>query len=803
MANDFSVLIKAILDKSGINTELKQIQEIVKKYSMEITPNLQTASLRNQLKSVCQEMANDFNKTFGTSITGNDMFKAFENQIKQADENIKQLAKSYQSIQKLEIKKNNLDTSKDVNEIAELNKQIQQATSDYNSLLASISKNANFDSSAWNETKTAIDAATKSQIEYNNAKQKDDLNSAISNEVSSLEKLKDKWDEQGVLVDEFKTKVEQLEASLGTVGSKGELDGLKSQIQTLKTEASQLAESNNIQLGIDTEKYSTEIFKLQQQLSNFGSQSGEAFTKATASLQQLEAAYKGMQTTNGDERLNYEKEYQTALSTTKNLLTQITSAKENELIVSGDSRRTKFIADLNNYLSKNTAMTEQSRQAILKWIATLDSADDITRGTFDNIRTEFTRLDATLRSSGQLGLSWTDKLKQAWEKFGGWGFATGTFMAVYSQLKKMPEAVYEIDTAMTELYKVTDETDARYTKFLTNACNNAKELGRTVSSLIEQTANWSKLGYSMDQAEELAKISSIYANVGEVDDDTAVSDLVTAMKAFNIEADNAIDIIDKLNALGNQYAVSSADLGEGLSNSASALALAGNSIDEALAMITAMSEITQSASESGNALKILSMRIRGYDEETESYSLDVAELTGQIADLTKTASTPGGISLFTDETKETYKSTYQLLSEISEIWDDLTDKNQAELLETLAGKMRGNSISALITNMAQANNALNDSINSAGSAYEEQERWLDSLEAKTAQFEAAFQSLSSTVVDSDVLKWFVDFGTGAVSALDAIIDKTGILLPMFSGVGIAAFVKNLDHQKVLKNCLDF
>lgn len=255
MANDFSLLLKAILDKSGINTELKQIQEIVKKYSMEITPNLQTASLRNQLKSVCQEMANDFNKTFGTSITGNDMFKAFENQIKQADENIKQLAKSYQSIQKLEIKKNNLDTSKDVNEIAELNKQIQQATSDYNSLLASISKNANFDSSAWNETKTAIDAATKSQIEYNNAKQKDDLNSAISNEVSSLEKLKDKWDEQGVLVDEFKTKVEQLEASLGTVGSKGELDGLKSQIQTLKTEASQLAESNNIQLGIDTEKY--------------------------------------------------------------------------------------------------------------------------------------------------------------------------------------------------------------------------------------------------------------------------------------------------------------------------------------------------------------------------------------------------------------------------------------------------------------------------------------------------------------------------------------------------------------------
>jgi hypothetical protein len=79
----------------------------------------------------------------------------------------------------------------------------------------------------------------------------------------------------------------------------------------------------------------------------------------------------------------------------------------------------------------------------------------------------------------------------------------------------------------------------------------------------------------------------------------------------------------------------------------------------------------------GAALKTISMRIRGYDEETEELSDDYANLSGEIADLTKTASTPGGISLFTDETKETYKSTYEILKEISEIWNELTDKNQA------------------------------------------------------------------------------------------------------------------------------
>lgn len=83
------------------------------------------------------------------------------------------------------------------------------------------------------------------------------------------------------------------------------------------------------------------------------------------------------------------------------------------------------------------------------------------------------------------------------------------------------------------------------------------------------------------------------------------------------------------------------------------------------------------------------MRIRGYDEETEEYIGNVEELTGKIADLTKTAEKPGGVSLFKDAAKTEYKSTYELLKEISEIYHDLTDKQQAGLLEALAGKRGG------------------------------------------------------------------------------------------------------------------
>ncbi|WP_310605616.1 phage tail tape measure protein, partial [Anaerosporobacter sp.] len=229
-----------------------------------------------------------------------------------------------------------------------------------------------------------------------------------------------------------------------------------------------------------------------------------------------------------------------------------------------------------------------------------------------------------------------------------------------------------------------------------------------------------------------------------------------------MEATDSIQIIDKLSVLGSQYAVSSTDLGAALSESASTLASTGNSIDETLAMITAMSEVTHSASESGDALNSLAMQLRGYDEETGAYSKNIAELTTSIAQLTATASTPSGISIFTDDTESTYKSTYQIMKDISAVWDSMSNKNQVKLLDVLGGSQNGDNVSALLGNMSQAQNALQSSIYSTGSAYAKQEEWLQSLEGKVQQFQTAFQGLSQAVMDSDFLKGLVDTGTGLI-----------------------------------------
>ena len=105
-----------------------------------------------------------------------------------------------------------------------------------------------------------------------------------------------------------------------------------------------------------------------------------------------------------------------------------------------------------------------------------------------------------------------------------------------------------------------------------------------------------------------------------------------------------------------------------------------------------------------------------YDEETEELLEDYEELTGKIANLTKTAKTPGGISLFTDETKTTYKSTYQLLKEIAAIYKDLTDKDQAALLEKLAGKRGGQVLAGILNDFSEVERAMKEIEKSSGSA---------------------------------------------------------------------------------------
>ena len=185
-----------------------------------------------------------------------------------------------------------------------------------------------------------------------------------------------------------------------------------------------------------------------------------------------------------------------------------------------------------------------------------------------------------------------------------------------------------------------------------------------------------------------------------------------------------------------------------------------------------------------------------YDEETEEFIGNIEELSGKIADLTKTASTPGGISLFTDEAKTEYKSTYQLLKEISEIYDQLTDKEQAGLLEALAGKRQGQIIAATINNFEAAEKALVNMSNSAGSADDEMSVIMDSLDYKINRLSETGVSVSQNLFQRDDMKSVIDALPSVMVVIDAVTSKIGLLGTIGVGAGLFAGWKNVGSPKM-------
>lgn len=138
--------------------------------------------------------------------------------------------------------------------------------------------------------------------------------------------------------------------------------------------------------------------------------------------------------------------------------------------------------------------------------------------------------------------------------------------------------------------------------------------------------------------------------------------------------------------------------------------------------------------------------------------------------------------LFRGVTKRTFKSTYQIIKEISEVWGDLTDVSQANILNLMAGKRNANAVSSLIENFDMAEAALNAANDAAGSAMAEHAKWLDSIEGKINQFKASFEALSSSVVNSDFIKHLIDGATSLISLLDAITQKIGPLPGLLMGI---------------------
>lgn len=432
-----------------------------------------------------------------------------------------------------------------------------------------------------------------------------------------------------------------------------------------------------------------------------------------------------------------------------------------------------LVTTINKY--EETLNNLDKRQDLKKRLYDIRDAAEAQSKPFNVLSNEFAELKIDMESAGIAAETLGQKLSRLFKEHFQTAIAMAGVAMVKQGLREVYNNVVDIDTSMTNLRKVTNETESAYSSFLSSASSQARELGASISDVIDSTAEWSRLGYTLDESQELAKWSTVLSNIGDGIDSAsdAASYLVSILKGFRMEADEVEHVVNVLNSVGNNEPISESGIAEALVRSASALSAAGNTFEESVALITSANSVLQDPDTVGTTLKTISMYLRASKTDAEAFGVSVDDMAGSVSELRSELKSLTGVDIMKDAAGTEFKSTYQILKEISAVWDKLTDVSKANVTEMLGGKRNSNAVLSVIEQFSIAEKSMEDAANSSNSAMTEQERMMDSIEGRLKQLNASFEKFSNDVLSSDLVKFFVTLATKIVDAADGMVNLAG------------------------------
>lgn len=499
-------------------------------------------------------------------------------------------------------------------------------------------------------------------------------------------------------------------------------------------------------------------------------------------------------------------EYEKKIKDTIATVTNMSASEKGYNFVSGQ----KELDKIHKLLNENSKMSSEAKAKIKAYYKEIESGNPSM--SLDRIHGEIMKIYNAEVEAGRAGRSFFDTLKNSgFHQLAAQMAGMFGFYDVINLGKEGFNVVRELNTALTEMRKVSDETVQSLKDYQATTFDTADAVGTTAKQIQNSTADWMRLGESMNQAAESAKDANVLLNVSEFEGiDEATESLVSMSQAYK-DLDK-MDIIDVLNNIGNNYSISTDGLATALKDSASALVTANNDLNEAVSLTTAGNAITQDPSKVGAGLRTISLRLVGTEEakqelsdlgeETDGMITTVSKLRDTIMDATKAASSDGkGFDIL--DSNGNYKSTYEIMQGLADLYDNIVKKdkelgtnNLNLLLETIAGKNRANIAASILQNGDMLRSVYEDAQNSEGSAEKELNSYLDSIDGKMAQLENRAQEFWFKVIDSETIKNGIDLLSTLLKGATDFVDTVGLLPTILTGVAAAFSFKNVGRDKM-------
>ncbi|CAL8901870.1 lytic transglycosylase; SPbeta phage protein [Bacillus pumilus] len=438
-------------------------------------------------------------------------------------------------------------------------------------------------------------------------------------------------------------------------------------------------------------------------------------------------------------------------------------AKNNELKQTIGLYQRQAQLNANNLSSKyGNNLSNQSKTQIQEYllaVTQLTSKTPALSSKIKDLNMRFRELSSSIQNSTQRATSFGQQLGDAFSRIPAYLLSGSIFYGAITALKNITQQAVEIDTLMTNIRRVMDLPDYKFNELLQTSLDLSNELSNKVSDVLEITGSFGRMGFQADELSDLTKTAQVLQNISDLSATDTVNSLTAAMLNFNISAKDSIQIADKLNEVDNNFSITTLDLTNSIRRAGSTAATFGVELNDLIGYTAAIGSTTrESGNIVGNSLKTIFARIG--NNRSSIKALD------QI-----------GISVQTAAGEA--KTSSQLIGEVAEKWDSLSDAQKQNTSIGVAGIYQLSRFNALLNNYSIYQDAANTSANSMGSAWKEQEKYADSLQAR-------INRLQNTVTEFAVAASDAFISDGLIASTEALGNFMGLTTGLVKNIGFLA-----------------
>ena len=388
----------------------------------------------------------------------------------------------------------------------------------------------------------------------------------------------------------------------------------------------------------------------------------------------------------------------------------------------------------------------------------------------------------TIKKAEKTSKSFGDTLKRSLNIGTAASITAGGFRAINKAANEAVEAVKNFDKAITKLRMATNDSYDKVRELVANYNQLGQEIGAVTLDVSDGANAWLRQGHNIADTNTLIRDSMILSKVAELESADATEYLTSAMKGYNVAVNDVISIVDKLTSVDLVSATDAGGLAEAMSKTAVSANSAGVSIDKLLGYLAATGEVTQeNMAVIGNAYKTFFARYSAI----KAGKLELVDEDGTIEVLSDVEQSLKNVGIDIRSTITEFDNAGDVLDNLASKWDTLNSVQQSAIASAFGGTRQKERFLILMENYDKATEYMETSINSAGKATEKFNAYLDSIEAKTATLQAAFESLAFNGISTESVGVIID----ATTALVKFADKTNVLKGTFVGLAVLGAVK--------------